>query len=784
MASLTWLRPWLSSHPGITRHESRIWLAVESLEGRDVPSTLSITDVTAREGPTSTGILDPAGAASVGIKGIRELTFRSNGDLFVTGWISQSVARFDWVSQTYQPFVTHGGGGMIDVQGISIGPDGNVYVSSPTQNIIFRFDGSTGVPLPAAGRPGAIFVADDPNTTSIDESGGLADARGITFGADGNLYVCSRNTNQILRFQGPAGSTPGAFLGVFASITNSSQPHDLSFGPDGNLYVSCINGGVSVYGQINRYDGLNGAPIGTGVFVAPGSGGLTPARQFVFDPLGTNLYVNISEANGITQLMRYQGPNSQNPGAFVEAYITAGQAGIDTGVGVALDSAGNFYMEDKNSGMVKRFAPTSQAQFTVTLDAASTSQASVNYATANGTALADTDYTPTSGALTFAPGETSKTVYVPITTVMTGGPTKTFTLNLSAVSGATIADGQGVGSILNRRTKFFVVDGTSGSPRTYEYGSGGTSEEITTGRSTYTAPRGVATTAAGTTVWVVDASKTVYVYNNGGTILGSWAAGGLPTNAQLEGLATNGTDVWLVDAGGDKVYRYANAAGRLSGSQAAASSFKLTGADANAKGIVTDGTSLWTVDDGASVDTVFKYTLGGGLLGSWTIDTGNAHPTGVTLNPAAPSDMWVVDNGSLKVYQYAAAVGRTSGSQAAAATFALAPGNTNPQDIADPPAGPADPTPLAVGAATDWAAAHPAAVLHGPFVGTAAGQPRPVTGPTPEHHGGPTAASPRAPAPLPTGAPGGRLAADRVAADDAGLVPAAGTHARVGPRRF
>ena len=38
------------------------------------------------------------------------------------------------------------------------------------------------------------------------------------------------------------------------------------------------------------------------------------------------------------------------------------------------------------------------------------------------------------------------------------------------------------------------------------------------------------------------------------------------------------------------------------------------------------------------------------------------------------------------MYQYTAAASRTSGSQAAAATFALAAGNTNPQGIADPPA--------------------------------------------------------------------------------------------------
>jgi hypothetical protein len=49
------------------------------------------------------------------------------------------------------------------------------------------------------------------------------------------------------------------------------------------------------------------------------------------------------------------------------------------------------------------------------------------------------------------------------------------------------------------------------------------------------------------------------------------------------------------------------------------------------------------------------------------------------------SDIWIVDNGTDKVYQYIGAASRTSGSQSAGATFALNPNDTNPQGIADPP---------------------------------------------------------------------------------------------------
>jgi len=277
--------------------------------------------------------LDPSGAASVGINGIRGIAFDSTpgsphfGDLFVTGQLSYSVARFDWVSQTYQPFVAPGSGGLADAYGVAVGPDGNVYVSDMYQNIVYRYDGSTGAPLPATGQTGAVFVPANSN--------GLAKAGNIAFGADGNLYVCSVNTNQILEYQGPGGSSPGSSVGVFSSITNGSNPQDLTFGPDGNLYVSCYDSSQPTnYGQINRYNGVTGAPVGNGVFVPVASGGLTQPREIVFDSQG-NLYVvenltgngYVSSLPGpMAQVLRFQGPNGQNPGAYEEDYVTGARA--------------------------------------------------------------------------------------------------------------------------------------------------------------------------------------------------------------------------------------------------------------------------------------------------------------------------------------------------------------------------------------------------------------------------------------------------------------------------
>lgn len=652
---------------------------LEPLEERRVPASLSVADVTVREGPASLGTLDPAGAVALGLDHPRLIAFNDQPghahyhDLFVTSQRNQEVLRFDWASQTYQPFIAPHSAGMTDLTGLAFGPDGNLYLSTGAQSSVLEFDGTTGSFL-------ATFVSAG--------SGGLNWASGMAFASDGNLYVCSRDSNQILKYEGPGspdGVLPGQFLGVFANTTTHTAPYNFSVGPDGNWYVSCPQtdaNAVSHGSFIDRYyapsSPLAGQFIDT--FVANGTGGLTNGRSPLFDQQG-NLYIADQNLN---EVLEFQGPNGSNPGAYIQAYVATGQGDLALPNGLAIGPDGNLYVGSYNAAQVTRYAPSSQASFVVTLDSASTSQISVNYATANGTAVAGTDYTQTSGTLVFAPGVTTQTVNVPIITVATGGPSKTFTLNLSMPVNASIADDQATGRILNRMTKFFVVDSGT-SAKTYQYGSGGTSEEISPQASGDTAPRGVATTSAGKTVWVADANQTVYVYSNHGVLLGSWVAGGLSPTAQVEGIATNGTDIWIVDAKQDKVFKYTGAASRTSGSQNAASSFNLNSGNSNAKGIVTDGTSLWVVDDGSSTDKVFKYNLSGTLLGSWTIDAANSHPTGLTINPTNVSDIWIVDSGTKKVYQYTAAAGRTSGSQNAAATFALASGNTNPQDIADPP---------------------------------------------------------------------------------------------------
>src|SRR5690606_37058422 len=102
-------------------------------------------------------------------------------------------------------------------------------------------------------------------------------------------------------------------------------------------------------------------------------------------------------------------------------------------------------------------AGMTNAIFTVTLADATaaalgvraTVPVTVDYATADGTATAPGDYTATNGTLTFAPGETTKTIAVPVVGDTAIEPNETFFVNLSNPTNATIADGQGIGTITN-----------------------------------------------------------------------------------------------------------------------------------------------------------------------------------------------------------------------------------------------------------------------------------------------------------------------------------------------
>jgi hypothetical protein len=119
------------------------------------------------------------------------------------------------------------------------------------------------------------------------------------------------------------------------------------------------------------------------------------------------------------------------------------------GQGTIIDNDPSPSLSINDVSVAEGDAGTTPATFTVTLSAASGRTVTVHYSTADNTAEAGSDFQATSGTLTFNPGDTSRTVSVPINGDTTFEPNETFLVNLTTPTNASIAGAQAVGTIIN-----------------------------------------------------------------------------------------------------------------------------------------------------------------------------------------------------------------------------------------------------------------------------------------------------------------------------------------------
>lgn len=119
-----------------------------------------------------------------------------------------------------------------------------------------------------------------------------------------------------------------------------------------------------------------------------------------------------------------------------------GTGGGGTGTGPSLSIA-DASITEGNSG-------SKSLTFTVRLSKADRNRViSVNFSTADGSALGGSDYTPTSGTVSIAAGRTTATLSVPIAGDTAIELDETFVVNLASPVNATIGDAQAVGTIVN-----------------------------------------------------------------------------------------------------------------------------------------------------------------------------------------------------------------------------------------------------------------------------------------------------------------------------------------------
>jgi hypothetical protein len=136
---------------------------------------------------------------------------------------------------------------------------------------------------------------------------------------------------------------------------------------------------------------------------------------------------------------------------FIVNLTNANNATIGDNLGVGTisddDEPPTLVISDKT--IVEGDDGTVLAVFTVSLSAPSGKTVTVDYATENGTATAGSDYTATSGKLTFAPGQATTTITVAVNGDQLDELDETFRVNLTNATNATITSSQGIGTIVD-----------------------------------------------------------------------------------------------------------------------------------------------------------------------------------------------------------------------------------------------------------------------------------------------------------------------------------------------
>ena len=181
--------------------------------------------------------------------------------------------------------------------------------------------------------------------------------------------------------------------------------------------------------------------------VDTGNGTLSDPYLVLYNSSGQLLAQNDNSGTGFNSQLTY------TPSLGGTYYLDAGAYGdlysgtYRLNVAAASTAAGSISISDVS--VTEGNVGTQVATFTV-VRTGGTGVFAVNFATANGTATAGTDYVATSGTLNFAAGETTRTISVTISGDITIEPSETFFVNLAnATNGAIIADGQGQGTIVN-----------------------------------------------------------------------------------------------------------------------------------------------------------------------------------------------------------------------------------------------------------------------------------------------------------------------------------------------
>ncbi len=321
-----------------------------------------------------------------------------------------------------------GDGQFVQVTDVAVSNDGSLYVADghPEQLRVQKFNAATGAFILKFGEPGQLPGQFFNRIMSL------------TVDSAGNVYVGS--VFQLQKFD-----ANGNFLEAFE--LGGILPWAMGINQDDNItFFEVDNGSFDTFNvtthSLQRLPYVEPCNLSTGVgCIDPDGAGplelgdgqlLGKPAAIAVDQSG-NFYVADS---GNARIQKFS-PDGTFLWKFGSPGTGEGQFGLSPyGLGpqgIAVDAAGRIYVADTENKRIVVFGQaasaslsinnvtvtegntgTTLAVFTVTLTPASSQTVTVDYATADQSAQAGTDYTSTQGTLTFAPGETTKAITVPV----------------------------------------------------------------------------------------------------------------------------------------------------------------------------------------------------------------------------------------------------------------------------------------------------------------------------------------------------------------------------------
>ena len=207
---------------------------------------------------------------------------------------------------------------------------------------------------------------------------------------------------------------------------NSSSDGNPSWSPDGTRLAIDVNGGEAIV--VVRPDGTRVAFVGLG-------------RDPEWSPDGSAIAYNATSGSREIEWRALDGSAGGN--------LSGGGPADDGAPTWQPVTAGRQVSIVDAPSVVEGDAGAVAATFEVSLSAPAGAPVTVDFTTADGTAVAGSDYQATAGALTFAAGETRRTISVLVDGDALSEPDETFEVRLSNATNATIGNQRATGRILD-----------------------------------------------------------------------------------------------------------------------------------------------------------------------------------------------------------------------------------------------------------------------------------------------------------------------------------------------